>query len=115
LGVQSYYETHDNIPTVLVLNKIDLVANVAVDNLKSQYSLVSGLGPESIFAVSCITKQGIDKFGSGMAKILESMTGSRENVLATSERQRRLLYECITYLQAFLGALISFYGGTKMQ
>jgi tRNA modification GTPase len=45
----------------------------------------------------------MDEFGSGMTEILKNMTGSGENVLATNERQRRLLSECINHLQTFLG------------
>jgi tRNA U34 5-carboxymethylaminomethyl modifying GTPase MnmE/TrmE len=75
------------------------------DDIRTPYSLATGLSEDNIFPISCLTKEGITKFGSGMAKILENMTGSRENVLATNERQRRLLTECISHLQAFLGAL----------
>jgi tRNA U34 5-carboxymethylaminomethyl modifying GTPase MnmE/TrmE len=72
-------------------------------DIRVQYSEATGLSEEFIFPVSCLTKEGINEFGSGMARILGNMTGSRENVLATNERQRRLLAECISHLQAFLG------------
>ena len=99
--VESYLKLHDNVSTVLTLNKVDLVKEHG--NLKEQYCSATGLPIESIFPVSCLTRDGIDEFGSGMAKILQNMTGSRENILATNERQRRLLSECISHLQAFLG------------
>ena len=65
-----------------------------------------------MFPLSCITKEGIPEFGSGMAKILENMTGSRENILATNERQRRLLSECISCLRAFLGTFLTRFNNT---
>jgi tRNA modification GTPase len=101
--VQSYYNPDNkHVSTVLVLNKVDLMDTESAD-IRLRYSGVTGLSEDAIFPISCLTKEGIAKFGSGIAKILENMTGSRENVLATNERQRRLLSECISHLQAFLG------------
>ena len=101
--VQSYYNSDNrHVSTVLVLNKVDLMDTESAD-IRLRYSAVTGLSEDAIFPISCLTKEGIAKFGSGIAKILENMTGSRENVLATNERQRRLLSECISHLQAFLG------------
>ena len=102
--VDSYLKSDDNVSTVLILNKVDLVKDPG--NVREQYSLTTGLPTESIFPVSCLTRDGIDEFGSGMTKLLQNMTGSRENILATNERQRRLLSECISHLQAFLGSLL---------
>jgi tRNA modification GTPase len=99
--VESYLKMKDNISTVIILNKWDLVKNTS--DLRKRYSSTTGLSEESIFPVSCLTRDGIEEFGSGMAKILQNMTGSRENILATNERQRRLLSECISHLEAFLG------------
>jgi len=99
--VDSYLNSDDDVSTVLILNKIDLLQDTG--DLRQQYSSATGLPKESIFPVSCLTEDGIDELGSGMAKLLQNMTGSRENVLATNERQRRLLSECISHLHAFLG------------
>jgi tRNA modification GTPase len=98
--VDSYLKSDDDVSTVLILNKIDLVNDQR--HIKEQYSSTTGLPEELIFPVSCLTRDGIDEFGSGMTKLLQNMTGSRENILATNERQRRLLSECISHLQAFL-------------
>ena len=104
--VGSYVTVGDeNAITVLVLNKIDLTN--WNDNVKEEYARATGLGIDSIFPVSCLTKQGIDKFGDGIAKLLQHVTGSVENVLVTNERQRQLLSECIQYLKTFIG-LLSF-------
>ena len=104
--VQSYYNSDNvDVSTVLVLNKVDLMNNEIAD-IRLRYSSATGLSEDAIFPVSCLTREGIAEFGSGMATILESMTGSRENVLATNERQRRLLSECISHLQAFIGRLL---------
>src|SRR5271170_3907471 len=100
--VDSYLKSDDNVSTVLILNKVDLVKDPR--NVREQYALATGLQKESIFPVSCLTRDGIDEFGSGITKILQNMTGSRESILATNERQRRLLSECISHLQAFLGS-----------
>ena len=100
--VDSYLKSDDNVSTVLILNKVDLVKDPR--NVREQYSLATGLPTGSIFPVSCLTRDGIDEIGFGMTKILQNMTGSRENILATNERQRRLLSECISHLQAFLGS-----------
>ena len=103
--VQTYYNSDNrHVSTVLVLNKVDLM-DTAIADIRLRYSAVTGLSEDAIFPISCLTKKGIAEFGSGMAKILENMTGSKENVLATNERQRRLLSECISHLQAFLGRL----------
>lgn len=105
--VQSYYKSEiENVATVLIINKVDLMDSPDED-IRSRYSLATGLSKESIFPLSCLTKEGITEFGSGMTKILENMTGSGENVLATNERQRRLLSECVSHLQAFLGTHLS--------
>ena len=98
--VNSYLKSDDDVSTVLVLNKVDLVEET--EDLRGHYSSATGLSKESIFPVSCLTRDGVDDFGSGMTKLLQNMTGSRENILATNERQRRLLSECISHLQAFL-------------
>lgn len=101
--VQSYYNSDDrDVSTVLVLNKVDLM-DTEIADIRLRYSAVTGLSEDAIFPISCLNKEGITEFGSGMAKILENMTGSRENILVTNERQRRLLSECISHLQAFLG------------
>jgi tRNA modification GTPase len=101
--VESYYTSESmDVTTVLVLNKIDL-ADSGADDLKEQYSHATGLSNESIFPISCITKQGLYEFASGMTKILQNMTGSNENILATNERQRKLLTESINCLQMFIG------------
>ena len=103
--VQSYYNSDNRgVSTVVVLNKVDLLNN-EIAGIRLRYSALTGLSEDAIFPISCLTKEGIVDFGSGMAKVLENMTGSRENVLATNERQRRLLSECISHLQAFLGRL----------
>lgn len=100
--VQSYYSSDErHISTVLVLNKVDLM-DAEIADIRLRYSAVTGLSEDAIFPISCLNKEGIAEFGSGMAKILENMTGSRENTLVTNERQRRLLSECISHLQAFL-------------
>jgi tRNA modification GTPase len=97
-GVQLYLTSE--IATVLVLNKIDLLQ---VDHtLVNRYAAVTGLPSTHIFPISCLTKHGVTEFGHGMAKILQTLTGSKDNVLATNERQRRLLSECIINLQTFL-------------
>ena len=93
---------NDEVTTVLVLNKIDLLGNLD-SSLVDSYSSATGLSKDHIFPVSCLTKQGMKELGDGMTKLLQSMTGAAENVLATNERQRRLLSECITYLKSFLG------------
>ena len=101
--VRPFLSTTDDLATtVLVLNKIDLILDDD-ESLVHLYSSASGIPTQNIFPISCLTKQGLTEFGERMAKILEKMTGSAENVLATNERQRRLLSECISYLQAFLG------------
>lgn len=103
--VKSYYNSDNRgVSTAVVLNKVDLLNN-GIAGIRLRYSALTGLSEDAIFPISCHTKEGIADFGSGMAKILENMTGSRENVLATNERQRRLLSECISHLQAFLGKL----------
>lgn len=93
---------NDEVTTVLLLNKIDLLGNLD-SSLVDSYSSATRLSKDHIFPVSCLTKQGMKEFGDGMTKLLQSMTGAAENVLATNERQRRLLSECITYLKSFLG------------
>jgi tRNA modification GTPase len=101
--VSSYLTTdEENVSTVLVVNKIDLLGTVGRD-ITTQYASATGLPMGSIFPLSCLTKEGIDEFASGMTEILKNMTGSGENVLATNERQRRLLTECVAHLQTFLG------------
>src|SRR5579862_3505079 len=101
--VKSYLTTADEtVTTVLVLNKIDLMDDKD-DSLADRYASATGLLKHNIFPISCLTRQGLTAFSEGMTKILQNMTLSAENVLATNERQRRLLSECITYLQAFLG------------
>jgi len=102
--VRSYFTRgEENVITVLALNKIDLMN--WNDKMKEEYSKTTGLEKDSIFPVSCLTKDGIDKFGDGIAQLLQRMTGSVENVLVTNERQRQLLSECIQYLQTFVGRL----------
>jgi tRNA modification GTPase len=104
--VEAYYKFNpQDVATVLVVNKVDLMDNSGED-IRTAYCLTTGLSKASIFPVSCLTKEGITEFGYGMTKILENMTGSRENVLATNERQRRLLSECLSHLLAFLGNLL---------
>ena len=104
-AIESYYTVEEkDVVTVLVINKLDLL-NVSQDDILTQYTKATGLPRESVFPISCITNQGLSEFGNGMARILQNMTGSDENVLATNERQRRLLSECITCLQRFLSCL----------
>jgi tRNA modification GTPase len=106
LEIESYYTSDKkDVVTVLVVNKVDLV-KTSNDDIVTKYTHATGLSRGSIFPISCLTKQGIKEFGNGMAKILQNMTGSDENVLATNERQRRLLAECITYLQSFLSNFV---------
>jgi tRNA modification GTPase len=101
--VRTYLTTdEEHVSTVLVINKIDLLGAVEKDFI-TRYSSATGLSEDSIFPVSCLTSQGKDEFGLGMTKILKNITGSGDNILATNERQRRLLTECITHLQTFLG------------
>src|SRR5579859_6736473 len=88
--------------TVLVLNKVDLLPSTTDSNLSSQYSQITGLPETHIFPLSCLTKQGIESLGKGMSKLLQSMTLSQENILATNERQRTLLRECLLNLHTFL-------------
>jgi tRNA modification GTPase len=97
-----HLKEHNNVTTVVVLNKIDLLGSTS-DDLKKTYSEITGLSKDSIFPVSCITQAGFEDFGNGMSRILKSMTGSVENVLATNERQRKLLQETIDHLKNFLG------------
>jgi tRNA modification GTPase len=100
--VKAYCNVDDqDVSTVLILNKIDLVSN-SKDDLIEAYSEAAGFPRELIFPVSCLKGMYIKELGSGIADILGNMTGSRENILATNERQRRLLSECLTYLHAFL-------------
>jgi tRNA modification GTPase len=107
-GVKDFViSENDTVTSVLVLNKIDLI-NGFDNTLVDSYSSATGLSKDHIFPISCLTKQGLETFGAGMAKLLRNMTGSAENVLATNERQRRLLSECITCLTTFLGTLRPF-------
>ena len=92
-----------NIPTILILNKIDMV-NSSADDLKTHYSIATELSTDFIFPVSCLTMNGFDDFSCGMTKILQDMTGSAENVLVTNERQRKLLHESMDHLRTFLSS-----------
>ena len=102
-SVQEYCVSEDeSITTVLVLNKIDLYP--VDDSLLTQYADLTGISKQHIFPVSCHTKEGLEKFSIGMTTILQNKTGSNENILATNERQRNLLAECISYLHRFSGS-----------
>ena len=89
------------ITTVLVVNKVDLLGSQDTD-ITSQYATATGLPSTHIFPISCLTRAGIENFANGMAKLLQSMTLSQENILATNERQRALLNECLEGLKTFL-------------
>jgi len=89
------------ITTVLVVNKVDLLGSQDTD-IVSQYAAATGLPSTHIFPISCLTRAGIEDFANGMAKLLQSMTLSQENILATNERQRALLNECLEGLKTFL-------------
>ena len=90
-----------DILTVLVLNKLDLLPSQP-SNLIARYASATGLPPQHIFPLSCLTTQGLESFAQGMSTLLQSMTLSQENILATNERQRNLLNECLENLNAFL-------------
>jgi tRNA modification GTPase len=102
--IKSYISTglDTDFTTVLVLNKVDLLTSTTDSTLKSQYATKSGLPETHIFPISCLTKRGIEMFGQGMSKLLQSMTLSQENILATNERQRTLLNECLEGLHSFM-------------
>jgi tRNA modification GTPase len=87
--------------TVLVLNKLDLHPSPP-SNLITLYSSATALPPHHIFPISCLITQGLESFAQGMSTLLQSMTLSQENILATNERQRKLLYECRENLNTFL-------------
>ena len=92
----------ESVSSVLVLNKIDLVESDP-PHLQRECSRVTGIPEQFIFPTSCLSKDGIAHLASGISGILSTMTGARENVLATNERQRTLLTESRTHLQSFLG------------
>jgi tRNA modification GTPase len=90
------------VATILVLNKIDLIQSDSAF-LVSAFSCASGIPEHFIFPISCLAKIGIADLASGIVRILSAMTGARDNVLATNERQRTLLKESQDHLQSFLG------------
>lgn len=100
--VLPYCSSQDEVvSTVLVLNKIDLVESNPV-HLQTEFSRVSGIPEQFVFPISCLSKDGIANLASGFTGILSAMTGAKDSVLATNERQRSLLTESQTHLKSFL-------------
>src|SRR5271170_7261778 len=60
--VQEYLKPdNEDVSTVLVLNKIDLLKSEEKD-LREKYSLITGLSTESIFPLSCVTETGLKDY-----------------------------------------------------
>jgi tRNA modification GTPase len=92
----------ESVSTILVVNKIDLVPHDS-SLLQRQFSRESGIPERFVFPISCLSKDGVANLASGLSQLLSNMTGSKDNVLATNERQRTLLAESQAHLQSFRG------------
>ena len=90
------------VSTILVLNKIDLFPRDP-SILQTQFSRESGIPESHVFPISCLSRYGVENLASGISQLLSTMTGSKDNVLATTERHRTLLAESQAHLQSFQG------------
>ncbi|OLL22110.1 tRNA modification GTPase GTPBP3, mitochondrial [Neolecta irregularis DAH-3] len=85
---------------VLAVNKVDSMP--MDDGMRSQYMHKTGLDAKMIFGLSCTTKEGIEAFLEGLMEIFKEMTFTGDQVVATQERHRVLLRNCIASLDSFL-------------
>jgi tRNA modification GTPase len=94
---------NESVSTILVLNKIDLVPHDP-SLLQTHFSRESGIPERYVFPISCLSRDGVANLASGISQLLSTMTGSKDNVLATNERQRTLLTKSQAHLQSFQGS-----------
>ena len=93
----------DETTRLLVLNKVDTLAGGSGGGEAVQRAMSELLPPDSQYALSCETGEGLQAFLDGLAELVASRYGSADSepALITRARHREHLKNCAAALEAF--------------